>query len=100
MADVRLIRRVGVNAGFVLGSEGVGACLADVLSLKLIFGALVLGVLALVGWTTQPTELAMILWAGLSVVIFAGSRESALGVFKGAQDFRSLFIVNLAGGGL
>jgi O-antigen/teichoic acid export membrane protein len=154
MAEARLIRRVGVNTGFVLGSEVVrrllafalqllavrvfgdagygrytfaigfvtlwalgndlglaeltvrdvarekaraAAYLADVLSMKLLAGVLVLGVLALVGGSTQPDELAMILWAGLSVVIFAGSRESALGVFKGTQDFRSLFIVNLAG---
>jgi O-antigen/teichoic acid export membrane protein len=157
MTEGRLIRRVGVNAGFVLGSEVVrkllafalqllavrvfgdagygrytfaigfvtlwalgndlglaeltvrdvardrgraGGYLADVLSLKLLAGALVLGVLALVGGATQPDELPMILWAGLSAVIFAGSRESALGVFKGAQDFRSLFIVNLVGDAL
>jgi O-antigen/teichoic acid export membrane protein len=154
MTEGKLIRRVGVNAGFVLGSEVVrkllalalqlvavrvfgdagygrytfaigfvalwalgndlglaeltvrdvarergraGAYLVDVLSLKLLAGALVLGVLALVGWRTQPGELSLVLWAGLSTVIFAGSRESALGVFKGAQDFRSLFFVNLAG---
>jgi O-antigen/teichoic acid export membrane protein len=157
MAEVKLIRRVGVNTGFVLGSEVVrkllafalqllavrvfgdagygrytfaigfvalwalgndlglaeltvrdvardreraAAYLADVLSLKLIFGAVVLGILALVGGTTQPTELSLILWAGLSAIIFGGCRESALGVFKGAQDFRSLFVVNLAGDAL
>ncbi|MCX7021360.1 MAG: flippase [bacterium] len=154
MAEGRLIRRVGVNTGFVLGSEVVrkllafalqlvavrvfgdagygrytfaigfvtlwalgndlglaeltvrdvardraraGAYLADVLSMKLLAGVVVLGILALVGGATQPAELSMILWAGLSAVIFAGSRESALGVFKGAQDFRSLFVVNLSG---
>ncbi|HDR06133.1 MAG TPA: hypothetical protein ENN88_00710, partial [Candidatus Coatesbacteria bacterium] len=154
MTETRLARRVGINAGFVLGSEvarkllalalqlvavrafgdagygrytfalgfvalwGLGndlglaeltvrdvarergraaAYLADVLSLKLLVGAVVLGALALVGGATQPGELELLLWAGLCVVIFAGSRESALGVFKGAQDFRSLFIVNLAG---
>ncbi len=157
MTEEKLIRRVGINTGFVLGSEvfrkllafalqllavrafgdaGYGryifaigfvalwalgndlglaeltvrdvarererakGYLADVLSLKLIFGALVLGALALVGWKTQPGELSLILWAGLSVVIFAGSRESALGVFKGTQDFRSLFVVNLIGDAL
>lgn len=154
MTESKLIRRVGINTGFVLGSEvlrkllafalqllavrafgdaGYGrytfaigfvalwalgsdlglaeltvrdvarererakGYLADVLSLKLIFGALVLGALSLVGWKTQPGELSLILWAGLSAVIFAGSRESALGVFKGTQDFRSLFVVNLIG---
>jgi O-antigen/teichoic acid export membrane protein len=71
--------------------------LVDVLCLKLILGAATLGALALVGGSTQPGELYMIVWAGLGAVIFAGSREAALGVVKGRQDFRLLFIINLVG---
>lgn len=78
-------------------SERAPGYLVDVLSLKLIFGLLALGALTLVVGRTQPAELSMIVWAGLGAIIFAGSREAALGVLKGAQDFRTLFRLNLIG---
>ncbi len=78
-------------------AKEASAYLSNILVLKLLFGALTLLAVNLVGQLTQPSEGFLILWAGLAMILFGGSREAALGVFKGSQDFRSLFFINLSG---